>query len=385
MAVRSIKTTRRLTDTQLVSTQFRYFDPENSIVGLNPGVPDPEARPTIIGYYDETPPGGMKANPEYPFVRCCHCGHRRHWIGRVIHDDRGETYIIGARGCGRDHYGVRYSDAEKAFKQEQERRNALIRWANMLKLVPVYRAELAQLLQSPALAALELKRDEIKRTSPEGFRKLVQIANTAQLMFETRKLRDHEAEQKRQVKFERAMIAYNALPIVERRRRRNDGLKPEADDTPIYKRTLTPLGVLVGGDFLTERGDARKFALELRATLDEIDLLQKAGTDTAATSNLTRLLREMTDRPRSLDEALGDTSFTPVFFQKENLERISRWSTGEARFTYSREGLDLIVQDMSKGQARIKPLESLDLPRLDGLQASRYIDDDFLPMMVDAA
>ena len=56
MAVRSIAA-KRLTDTQLVSAQFRYTDPENSIAGLNRSVPDREAHPTIIGFYDDTPAG----------------------------------------------------------------------------------------------------------------------------------------------------------------------------------------------------------------------------------------------------------------------------------------------------------------------------------------
>lgn len=385
MAVQIINVKPRLNDAQLVSAQFRYFDPENSIAGLNRSVPDAEAHPTIIGYYDETPPGGRKSNPDFPFVRCCHCGKRRHWKGHVVRDDRGESYIIGASRCGREHYGVRYDAAEKAFKAEQARRAALVRWANMRKLLPEYRIELTRVLQSPALGILELKRDEIRRTCPDAFRKLVQIANTAQPMFEYLELRDHEAEKERQAKFERAMTAFQALPSAERRRLRDDGLKPEEDNSPIYRRTSAPLGHLVGGGFLTDSGDVRKFALELRATLDAIEAIEKSGTDVVSTSELSRLLREMTDGPRALDDALGEVSFTPTFFGIDNLDRIARWSNGESRFYYVRDGTDLVVEDVSKGQARIKPVETVDLPYHDSISASRYIDEDFLPEMVEAA
>lgn len=385
MAVQPIVGLRRLTDMQLVSAQFRYSDPEHSIPGLNCGVPDPNAHPTILGYYDETPRGGRKANPDFPFIRCCHCGKRRHWKGHVVRDDREETYIIGASNCGREHYGIRYDAAEKAFKAEQARRKALIRWHNMLKLIPEYEAEVSRLLQSPILGALDLKRDELRRTCPEGFDKLVQIATTAQPMIETREWRDHDAEQDRQIRFERAMAAFEALPSAERRERRDAGLRPEEETTPIYQRTSTPLGNLIGGGFLSYRGDVRKSALDLRAALDAIDTIQKAGTDPAATSDLTRLLREMTDKPKALDEAVGEVTFTPLFFEADNLDRIARWSASEARFTYSRDGSDLIVDHASRGRARIKPLGPVELPRCNTLQASRYIDEDFLPEMADAA
>jgi len=383
MSVRPI--TRRLTDAQLVSAQFRYSDPENSIAGLNLGVPDPEAHPIIIGYYDETPPGGRAGNPNATFIRCCHCGKRRHWKGHVVRDDRGETYIIGASQCGREHYGVRYDDAEKAFKAEQARRAALIRWTNMVKLVANYRSEVTQLLQAPALGELDLKRDELRRACSEGFGKLVRIATSAEPMFETREERDYEAEKERQTRFERAWAVYQALPSVERRRRRDEGLKPEEDTSPIYRRASTPLGHLVGGGFLTDRGDARQFALDLRKTLDAVGAVDHAGTDSATTTDLNRLLREMTDKPRALDKALAEASFASLFFERENLDRIERWSSGEARFSYQRDGAALVIEDGSLRRARIEPLDKVEFPYHRSLQAAEYLDDQFLPEIVEAA
>ncbi len=107
----------------------------------------------------DTPPGGRRQNPNFPYVRCCHCGKRRHWKGHVVRDDRGETYIIGASKCGREHYGIRYNHAESAFKEEMARRSAIGRWTNMRALVPVYRADIEKVLQCEGLKLLELKRE----------------------------------------------------------------------------------------------------------------------------------------------------------------------------------------------------------------------------------
>jgi hypothetical protein len=103
---------------------------------LNPNVPDQEADPRIIGYYDVTPTGGKKANRKAPMIRCCHCSRRVHWKGYVVRDSHGETYIIGARNCGREHYGGRFEGEQKAFRQEQARQRTLLRWHNMMKLAP---------------------------------------------------------------------------------------------------------------------------------------------------------------------------------------------------------------------------------------------------------
>jgi hypothetical protein len=383
MAAKAMTAARRLTDAQLMSAQFQYFDPENTIAGLNRDVPDPAANPTIIGYYDETPPGGRASR--LPFIRCCHCGKRRHWKGHVIRDDRGETYIIGTRKCGREHYGIRFDAAEKAFKAEQARRSVLIRWNNMLNLVEGYREEVTRLLQSAALGALELKRDELHRASPDGIRKLTKIANTAQPMFETLEFRDVAAEDERRLRFERAITAFEALPSEERRTRRDEGLKPEKDTTPIYRQQTTPLGHLVGGGFLTESGDVRCFALALRKALDEIVGVRNSGTDHVKSLAMSRLLREMTDGPQALNSAITDVSFTPLFFERDNLDRIARWSVSDARFTFSRAGPNLMVDDTSKGRMRIEPLDAIDLPYCDNLQGSPYIGDDFLPEMVDVS
>lgn len=385
MPGQSNATSRRLTDAQLISARFRYAQPESAISELNRGVPDPEANPTIIGFYDETPVGGRASNPDFPFVRCCHCGTRRHWKGHVIRDDKGETYIIGASKCGKEHYGIRYESAERAFKAEKERQGALIRWSKMLKILPSYSAEVKRLITSSELGALDVKRDELYRASPLGFHKLAQIASTGDPMFEHIEERDHIAEAEREKRYRNAMVVFEAKPKNERKRLQGEGLAPERDTDPIYKRVSTPLGHLVGGSFLTDRGDVRKYALELRSTIENIDAIEQQGTETARTTELTRLLQEMANRPKKLGDVIREASFTSAFFQDENLDRIGRWSNGERRFSFGRQGDDLIVEDASKGIARIKPIGEFNLPYSDAMSMAHYLDEDFEPMMVAAA
>lgn len=384
MGIVSTLNRRRLSDAELLRTDFRYRDPEN-IEGLNRGVPDAAADPVIVGFYDETPPGGRKANGNALMIRCCHCGLRRHWKGYVVKDSHGELYIMGAQKCGREHYKGRFEIAERAFKQEQARQQALRRWHNMVKLVAPLRAETEALLSWDGLRAIELKRDEIRRASPQGFAQLIPHHGSGAPMLEVKEYRDLAAEAKRAERYERAIAAFQKLPPEERRRRRDEGLKPEEETDPIIVRTSEPLGPLMGAGFLTEAGDVRAAVLALRKTLEAIDAVNAADTENARLNDLTRLLRETMDRPQRVWDALLEVNFVDVFFSSDNLERLERWSASFNRFSYFAEDGALLVDDSSRGRARIEALAKIELPETPMIDSMKYHTEDFLPMMVEAA
>lgn len=373
----------RLRDEELLRTEFRFRDPED-IDGLNRDVPDREAHPVIIGYYDETPPGGRKANPQAPMIRCCHCGFSRHWKGYVVRDDRGELYIIGARQCGRDHYGARFEAAEQAFKQEQARRTSLTRWRNMMKLVPALACEVEALLGSDALRRIELKRDEIKRASPEAFARLIRHHGSGDPMIAVREVRNFEAEAKREERYRQALWRYEAASPEERRELRDQGLRPERDTAPIFDRTNEAIGPLLGAGFLTNAGDVRAAAIALRDTLRSVANIERTGTDTVWVKDLNRALAEMADRPRRLRDALHEVALVSVFFERQNLERLERWSSALPRFTYLQDDGVLIVDDHSRGRTRIAPLKEIDLPPTPTISGVGYIDEDFVELTAAA-
>lgn len=386
MALHPTPLRRRLSDAELLRTEFRFENPE-AIEGLNLGVPAPEAHPIIIGYYDETPSGGRAKNPNVPFIRCCHCGKRRHWKGHVVRDDREQLYIIGASRCGREHYGARYETAEAAFRGELARRAALRRWQNVVPLLAPVASELEAILKSPALVALELKRDEIMRASAEGFRRLVQTAGSGESLREVREERDHQAEAEREARFARAMTTYENKSPEERRWMRDEGLKPQRETDPIYVRKSTPLGPLVGGGFLTEAGDVRSAALALRGTLAAIAAIEAKGTESATLNELQRLLREMTDRPLAVQSARREVAFAPLFFEPDNLVRMERWTSSNARSSFHRNGSTLIIEDSSKGRTAIAPLTRFetDLPASPTISSMEYRDAQFEPMLAEVA
>lgn len=373
-------TPRRLTDDELLATNLRVSEPE-SLPNLSGDTPDPNANPQIIGWYDETPIGGRKARPRKPFVRCCHCSKRRHWKGRIVRDDTGKTYIIGASKCGRDHYGVRYQNAESAFKSEQQRQRTLGRWRAALPLVQAYENEVSALLASEALKMLELKRSELQRSSPTGFAKLAKFAETQEEMSEIREERDFRAEQLNLERYQIALSVFNRLPKEERRRRRDEGLEPQHDDNQVWRRVVDPIGHLTGGGFLIDRGDVRSPTIRLRTTLSEARGIQDSHTDGVPTSELNRLLRQLTELPKIISEAMIYVGFSTLFFEEENLDRIVRWSRGEHRFSYNRDHLSLVVRDTSRGVSHIAPMSEIIFPDCPAINGARFLNDDFEKLM----
>lgn len=369
---------RRLSDADLLHAEFHYSDPENSIPGLNRGVPDPDAHPVIIGYYNEKPPGGRKANPDHPLVWCCHCRKPTHWDGRVVSDDHGQTYIIGAKGCGKQHYGDRFGEAERLFRDERQRRVIIRRWRNAYPLVAGLQAEVAELLAWPGLQQLELKREEIRSASKGGYDKLIRYCSTGMEMVAHRSERDFEAEAKRAQRYQAALAAYKRLKPAERIALRDAGEDPQIDNDPIIRKTEERLGFVTGGDFLHMDRDPRTLARSLAEVLTAMAAIGPDDTDEVDSSELSAWLKAMSDRVSALRSQLYSVGFSHLFFSPDNLRRLARWSDQEARFGYSfDEELRLLIRDSSRGHKLVDPIADLTPPIGRTIDSLRFLDEDF--------
>lgn len=364
---------RRLTDEQLLTEEFRFDDPEN-IPGLNRDVPDRDANPVIIGYYDVTPEGGLLARPKKPFVRCCHCGKRRHWIGSVIRDDSDQIYIIGSSKCGLKHYGVRFVDAENNFKSERARQAILRSWQDMAAQLSRLSDAVEEALASECIKQIERKREDLRRASPQGFGKLQKIANSGAAMILHKRVRDVEAEQARDQRIEFAIARYNRLPPEKRREERDNGLKPEIDNSPIYKQEHIPLGFLAGATFFTDSSDVRTVALAARTAIGRFFAINLAGTSNRQTSELSSVLKSVREGWEKLPDAFGRLAEANRFFQAENLERLTRWSSVEANFSFVQDGRDLLVRDKQGGHVVVAPPPDLLLANHPHIEGLKYLE-----------
>ena len=299
----------RLSDGKLRMVSFRFHDPERSIERFNRNKPDASRGLDVIGYYDETPPGGRKANPNPEFVWCCHCQKPTHWKGYVIQDGDGELFIIGAQNCGKDHYGVQFDSAEAQFNNQLRRQSVLERWDLAAARAAPLQTAIETLLHCEPLRRIEKLRQDVVKASETCARLLRRHAKTAAPLLLHIVERDHEAERVRQEKYEQAVRAFQYLTPAIRKERRVAGLGPELDESPIYRTWTDNLGHLEGGDFLIDDRDVRATALELRKTIGEVRAIVRQGTEGVPTTILSRHIRALSDQTSELFRRCENLSF----------------------------------------------------------------------------
>lgn len=361
-------------DAALLGTELRYRDPEHSIPQLTRGVPDPSAEPTIIGWYDETPPGGLSNYASRPYVWCCHCGKPTHWKGWVVQDASGNVYIIGQETCGRDHYGFAFKNVERKFSQVRERQRDLRIWSEFRPLLDPGLVDIEALMASKGLADHDLKRTEIKRASSTAFSILQKIAKSSSPLMRYTSERDFAAEETRKQRYEAALATFNARPVRERRKLTAQGFAPEEETHPIYRREERNLGVMIGTSLVIDDGDVRERALAARKALKAALVVANKGTEGTSTKEL-REVRKATCN--ALDELLGELNrliFAKLFFEPANLARIAEWSQGYEQFRFRADGDNLVIWDRNVGTKIVSPIGELDLPQREGLEAFRHFD-----------
>jgi hypothetical protein len=366
---------RRLSDEELRIAEFRFEDPERSIADLNRKRPDAFADPIIIGYYSERPPGGRAVNPDAPYVWCCHCQRPTHWNGFVVRDSTGQTFIIGNE-CGRRHYGGSFDLVEKRFHEERARKVVLTQWARMAARVDDLERVVGNLVADPYLSLHDLKQRELQDASPGAFSRLRNAVGRGALeLYE--QVRDYEQEAQRADRFGKARAAFRALPARERKRLEQDGLAPEEDTTPIIISVSRNLGHVVGTSLLG-LSDVREAEARVTACLREFRAADEQGTDAHDTRTLIRLRRNLVESADLLRQRLIATSLCQLFFEVDNLDRLTTWSAHFRHFRYSRREKDLHVWDEDRGETSILPIPDGDIPALQALEPFHItvVEDD---------
>ena len=312
---------KRIGDEELLNRQFRYDDPEG-IPDLRRDRPDPSLDPEIVGYYQVRPAGGRNANSASSYIWCCHCQKPTHWDGRVVQDRSGGTYIIGI-DCGRKHYGDKFVAIDRTFEDQLARQKLLHRWSGLLESKTALLEEVDTVLKDGIWRTIDLKRQELDRLAPDlVFRLKPMVKRGASLIIRSR-VRDHQAEARREQSFQRAMERYRKLSKAEKAEARREGLKPEADDRPIFRDVEENLGPVQGRHAVSDDGDVRSCAMTLKKLLAAVPPIDQLGS--VKNTELSRSLRNIAEAATGLRAAFVETASAWTFFTPENLDRVERW------------------------------------------------------------
>jgi|688.fasta_scaffold18182_7 hypothetical protein len=371
----SIRNVGILSDSELLKAEFRFSDPINTVDDLSRDRPDPSLSPDIVGFYDDTPLGGRLANPDHSFIWCCHCQKDTHWKGYIVEDGTNHRFTIGNK-CGLDHYGAAFENVITSFNEKRARKAVLRDFHRLETKIENLEREISILLACPMLSAHECKHQEISKASPKGLKALQEAVGRGSLNGII-KTRNFAAEQEREERYEQALQRFQNLPSEERRELRDQGLRPELDDSPIIDSRSADFGHVIGTS-LIGLCDPRKKALELKHTLQEFQNIVAKGTDLFASKQIASVRRKLFDTAKVLRKSLIDASFGETFFQAENLNRISAWSACYRGFLFKTDNLHLIVQQNSGQDVVIKPLQTSDIympPSLDTIHFTGIEDN----------
>ena len=331
-------TPRRLTDDQLSSTDLRITDPA-AVDGYTRERPDPGLAPEIVGDYDLTPPGGLRANPDGPWIWCCHCQEENHWHGFVITNETGKRYSIGG-DCAAKYYDIEFTRARRAYKDDVTRKGLLQRLSAIQGAAAGIEAVITEILHSSALSLIDAKRVEIERACPNAAFLLASAAHNGSPLHEEIEVRDMPAE-----------LA------------RDDKLPANAERPPIYTRQRRAIGLLEGSAVIRTQDDCRDRLLRLRRALAQVCTMQRGDTNAITTETMKKLAVEAEGAHRAAAEHLAQYRRATEFFTPTNVDRMARWSGSQNGFTIMAhtDGIEFVVAGKS---AIVQPLDEISLPDL---------------------
>jgi hypothetical protein len=220
---------RSLSDEQLLLVSFTTTDPEG-IEGLVLDVPPRGEQPPIVELcYDFR---GSKR----PFIRCAHCGYPNHLAGYVIKASEGVRFLVG-HDCGDKIYGADFAGFRRDYENARNYADDLRRWRNLQAGFPAFFEYLVQLQRCPEARAFRDRRATFRKVFPRVFGEIAVAAarHNGALHLEER-LRDFEAEERAEERYERDIAEWNRHSPAEQKKRKREGYrKPVAPQLPMYK------------------------------------------------------------------------------------------------------------------------------------------------------
>ena len=236
--------------------------------------------------------------------------------------------MLVGKDCGKKIYGADFSAIEKDFDTARDRADLLHQRRAALDAAPAFLAALEALRSHPAVSEFsELRRSFIK--SMTGLSNLLAnaIARGGGALFIEERVRDFEAEGRREEEQERKQATLATMTKTQAKKLRRDGDMPGSvrKQKPIYKLIPRQIGTISGQPFfrLLEPPATVLEALDKRARSALVTLQSQAMT-TAQLRSFFRALNEVID---SLLAAIDRLASPRDAFEAGNLKVIAQWAS----------------------------------------------------------
>ncbi len=308
-----------LSDDQLLTTAFRTDDPAR-LPGIVQILPNTSDMPVVEFAYNTAGAGIGK-------VRCIHCKYDNHNRGFVLKFDNGTRMLVG-KDCGKKIYGADFDAIEKDFNAARDRADFLKMRLALIAHSSTLKTALANLASHPSIAMFAEARRDFNRAMAGVAASLASAAMTQSgALFVEDRVRDFEAEVKREEKQELLQAQIDKFSKTEIKKLRSTGALPSGARKlrPIYKQVSRQIGTLAGLRFF----ELREMPAPTIESLNKRVWSSLSALETQRMSNvqLGRFFREFHGM---IDDILAviDRLAAPLdAFEQRNLDLIAQWAS----------------------------------------------------------
>lgn len=304
-----------LTDQQLLGATFEALDPA-ALQDLLEELPGNDEIPSVEFAYDTKHRTGLK-------IRCVHCRYPNHFCGFVLKFSNGARILVG-KDCGKKIYGVDFTHMQKEFESAKDRAYYLRRRHTILSSAAGFLHALDQLVAHASLKQFREIRRSYMREMPQLARMTFEACTNGEGgMFVDEKVRDLEAEAKRE---EQAEIAQQRLDKISKTEKRKlNKLKAR----PIYRVIPKRIGTIKGLPFFRtgESPPNERFGI-LRRELSA--LIASLEIESLSTPRLISLQADLSKRISEVLAVFDSLASLPDAFEVGNLLLIAQWATARA-------------------------------------------------------
>jgi hypothetical protein len=350
-------------DRALLAHNFTVANPEET-PNLVESLPVLEGPPEIIAKYhiqDRT----------RPRLRCAKCGERVHWKGYILRLPDARHALLAERHCGREAFGLKWDQVERAFLEQVSRQTDLIRLEKLRTAFPALLAEIEAFTAHQQVRAYDRYFHDLRHSFGPLSRGLGRSPKQLGLFDAEIRVRNAAAEYgraKRQVP--ELIEAAEDVSVGPDDRRRNQGRlnKWLAQQEPLFKTDTVRLGVCLGDAILRDESPSGMLGRALgrvRQVQALFDVRRSSDWTAPALADGFKTIGLILDE---VDDALFALGRFQRFTSAKNIAVLAEWATRDDTIAgrFRADGSALLADD----GRRLEPIcifRPIDAPAYDRL------------------
>jgi hypothetical protein len=350
-------------DRALLARDFMVTNPEET-PNLVDSLPPLEGSPEIVAKYhirDRT----------RPRLRCAKCGERVHWKGYVLRLPDDQHALLAERHCGREAFGLKWEQVERAFLQQVSRQSDLVRLEKLRPVFPTFVSEIESLVSHTQVRAFDRYLYDLRHSFGPLGRGLAKSPKQLGLFNAEILVRNTEAEYARAKRQQPELVeSAEDVSVGPEHRARNQRRLDRwlNEQQPIFKTEIVRFGACLGDGILRDESPAVQFTKALECAKQIQTLFDSRSSSDWTATGLAEGFKAIRQVIEGVDWALYTLGRFQRFTSPRNIAVMAEWATRDhaIRGSYRVEGSTLLDDD----GRRLEPtclFDTIDTPAFEKL------------------